>query len=599
MSTDEEDDAVMASAESAAESSSAVAAAAAAAVAAVAAAAPLPLPQQQQHTNNNNHDHHNHHHAPLPPPPPAHQQQPHHPPPPPQLEDLAAVASVAARLDRTTTTTTTTASSSSSSSSSSASLPASLQQPLPAALQVVRCPALIEAGHWVLCKLPSDNYKLVQITQAAKINLGKFGTFAAKQLIGKPFGMHYEIFGRENEVRFLQKNAIVDIVVDDEATNRDLVDKAGDSQRLSFQDIQQLKKAHLEGQLDDQQAVIKEIVANSATFEAKTGFSKQKYIKRKEKKFLRNFQALRPSAKDLCEYYFTHKPLKIRELRLDVLTQMLALSNVHAGSRLIVCDSVQGLLVGAVMERTAGTGQVFTLCDGDNPNYEILRNMNWPQQALKTLVSLPWKQLHEEAESEVIVPPRGAKDPEAFVTQRAAKRAFINGLRQQLGKQDFDGLIAVCQYDALEVVKALKDSIAGSKPVVLYSPFKEFLIPTFLMMRGSVEFINAQLVENFSREYQVPEEAAGMHPFMQTSGSGGFILSATRVLRPEPATVAATGEAAESQRAASSDTRRRSLKRAKKDSGGGSDAAAAAAASAAVAGEGNSDGDEDPMDGVE
>ncbi|KAJ1556954.1 Mitotic exit network component, partial [Cladochytrium tenue] len=66
-----------------------------------------------------------------------------------------------------------------------------------------------------------------------------------------------------------------------------------------------------------------------------------------------------------------------------------------------------------------------------------------------------------------------------------------------------------------------------------------YLIPAFLMMRSSREFINAHLIENMMREYQAPDIAAGMHPLMTTSGSGGFILTALRVLPLPPAEAAA------------------------------------------------------------
>ena len=61
----------------------------------------------------------------------------------------------------------------------------------------------------------------------------------------------------------------------------------------------------------------------------------------------------------------------------------------------------------------------------------------------------------------------------------------------------------------------------------------------------SREFINIQLTESFLREYQVNypvcfsfihvlqiplQGMAGTHPHMMTSASGGFLLSATRVL---------------------------------------------------------------------
>lgn len=113
--------------------------------------------------------------------------------------------------------------------------------------------------------------------------------------------MHYEIHGRD-QVRFLQLNndigensdkiytffahwyfgILLEIELDSSANNRDLYNNQ-ESQKLSMDDINKLKAKSLGGELAHQ-TLIKEIVANSSTFESKTSYAKQKYIKRKEKK---------------------------------------------------------------------------------------------------------------------------------------------------------------------------------------------------------------------------------------------------------------------------------------------------------------------------
>ena len=42
-------------------------------------------------------------------------------------------------------------------------------------------------------------------------------------------------------------------------------------------------------------------------------------------------------------------------LRSDALAQILSLSNVHARSSLLVMETTQGLLTGAMLERLGGT----------------------------------------------------------------------------------------------------------------------------------------------------------------------------------------------------------------------------------------------------
>ena len=44
----------------------------------------------------------------------------------------------------------------------------------------------------------------------------------------------------------------------------------------------------------------------------------------------------------------------ISDLRLDTLSQILTMSNVRAHSRMMVVESCQGMVVGALLERMGG-----------------------------------------------------------------------------------------------------------------------------------------------------------------------------------------------------------------------------------------------------
>ena len=54
----------------------------------------------------------------------------------------------------------------------------------------------------------------------------------------------------------------------------------------------------------------------------------------------------------LCIYVSVHMH---SFLRSDALAQILSLSNVHARSNLLVMETTQGLLTGAMLERMGGT----------------------------------------------------------------------------------------------------------------------------------------------------------------------------------------------------------------------------------------------------
>ena len=76
------------------------------------------------------------------------------------------------------------------------------------------------------------------------------------------------------------------------------------SQKLTRNDIEKIKK-EVSGQ-----EIIKTLVENSSTFEEKNKFSQQKYLVKKQQKYLNLFTVLKPSIKFLMEMYFAKGPAK-------------------------------------------------------------------------------------------------------------------------------------------------------------------------------------------------------------------------------------------------------------------------------------------------
>lgn len=64
--------------------------------------------------------------------------------------------------------------------------------------------------------------------------------------------------------------------------------------------------------------------------------------------------------------------------------------------------------------------------------------------------------------------------------------------------------------------------------MVFFSIHKEFLTEAYYHMKISDKYLNVQLTESWLRRYQVLPGRT--HPQMTTTGGGGYILSATRVL---------------------------------------------------------------------
>ncbi|KAJ3349180.1 tRNA (adenine(58)-N(1))-methyltransferase non-catalytic subunit trm6 [Kappamyces sp. JEL0680] len=299
-------------------------------------------------------------------------------------------------------------------------------------------PDIIGADSNVIIKMPSGNYKTINLAKESVVSLGKFGSFRAKELVGKVV----------DNVNYLEDFSIDPTLVT-EATNQDILDRV-ENQKLSNDEILAMKAAGLAGEMDHQE-IISKLVSNHGKFHEKTEFSKAKYIKKKVQKFAKLFVPLVPNSLNQVEYQTTKgNSERIKELRVDTLSQILTFANVRAGSRILCVDDSGGLLTLALLERTHG--RLLTA-----------------------------------------------------------------------------SLIVCSTYNNKEILERLAPFLTPSAKVVIYSPRKELLLPSYEHARSCKTFINTQLSESWMREYQVPVHASGTHPLMMTSGSGGFVFTCTYI----------------------------------------------------------------------
>lgn len=102
------------------------------------------------------------------------------------------------------------------------------------------------------------------------------------------------------------------------------------------------------------------------------------------------FTPIRPTINTITDYFFSKNPDKIRHLRVDTLSQLLCLANVHANNKMLVVDDTQGLIVTSVLERMGGHGQLVAIHEADHHNYDMLRYMNFPKSVTDVLYTVPF-----------------------------------------------------------------------------------------------------------------------------------------------------------------------------------------------------------------
>ncbi|GAA6064134.1 hypothetical protein JCM10212_005135 [Sporobolomyces blumeae] len=438
----------------------------------------------------------------------------------------------------------------------------------------------------VVLKLPSGQLKPIKVLPDGKVSLGKYGSFKTGQLVNRVYGQTYEILS-DGTLEAVQATLNE---IEETAANNEHIESTG-AQNLTFVDIQALKDSGMSGR-----EIIQKQIEEHKSYELKTEYSKEKYMKRKEAKYIPIFTPLAPTIHQLTDYNFERTPSKTRDLRPDTLANLLAMANVRPGSRLLVVENVGGLIVGACVERMGGTGRIMVVNDADSPpDLHLVEPFNFSATDLEPIHYVHWAatepswtppELPLEHEA---VPPRRVPSSAAATTAAADEGTGSNRLEDRTGDStaaesevpsgteqgqtdeekeremkrlrnlrnkvqreaaklkkrratfekaremrdeffagEYDGLIIASEYEPHSIIERLIPFLAGSASIVVYSPYIQPLNPALMSLRSNPLILHPTIHEPFLRRYQVLPGRT--HPEMQGMSSGGFLLSATRVV---------------------------------------------------------------------
>ncbi|OAX81361.1 hypothetical protein ACJ72_04301 [Emergomyces africanus] len=244
---------------------------------------------------------------------------------------------------------------------------------------------------YVALGLPSDTIKVLQIVPNTIISLGKYGSFQANQIIGRPYHLTFEILDQSNgednhalrivpaaelHAELLVADGVIpgeeedgeryrdldDIDAGAMQTNRNTMDD-NSSQLMTMEEIESLKK----GTTGAGREIISKLLESHSGLDQKTGFSLAKYALRKRKKYLKRFSVMPLDVSVLTYWMLEQKDAtKIMELRDEVVGLIGCWANVHNGgdsfmaaesmelhptSRWLIIDDTGGLVVAAMAER--------------------------------------------------------------------------------------------------------------------------------------------------------------------------------------------------------------------------------------------------------
>lgn len=255
---------------------------------------------------------------------------------------------------------------------------------------------LIRAGDTVIVRMHDDkSTSMLKVLGEQKICRSKVST---KHLVGAAYGSVFQITA-DRKLKLVTEEENDDVVESSTAEGMDEIssNEFGDSdvllpgdnrgyvdtntaQKLSNVDIKKLKESGASGK-----QIIASLIANSDTWSSKTEFAQEKWLKRKQKKYIRCMRIVKSCPATVCEVYHAKNKEKICGLRWDSLAQILSASGIHSGSRVLVFDGVLGLTVGSVAYRLRGKGIVLASYAGQQPHFEIVNSLNLDDQSLSVV----------------------------------------------------------------------------------------------------------------------------------------------------------------------------------------------------------------------
>jgi len=337
------------------------------------------------------------------------------------------------------------------------------------------------------------------------------------------------------------------------------------SQKMSNTEIERLKESGVSG---DQ--IIQSLIANSDTWNAKTEFAQEKWLKKKQQKYIKRMRIMETTPLALCEVYHAKSRDKICGLRHDSLAQIISHSGVHAGCRVLVVESCVGLVVGSIATRMQGAGAVLALYTGQQPHFELVDALNLSDDAASVIQPFSSTELTAAvgeiesngfAAASAAPPPHvpevregdGDANKEKEKSLRVIKAHNKTGrkvediarVRHQL-RMGANSLVIACRYNILPILKKALLMLMPSSPFVLYCEFMEPLVECYLYLIQHGLAIRVVTSDTWMREFQTLP--GRVHPQMYMTTSSGYILSGVYVGRGRQVAASSSGEMSAAKR---------------------------------------------------
>ncbi|CAR25508.1 hypothetical protein ZYGR_0A00720 [Zygosaccharomyces rouxii] len=428
----------------------------------------------------------------------------------------------------------------------------------------------ITADQHVILKLPSGNWKIVELKPHTSVSLGKFGAFQVDDIIGYPLGTQFEIYyenqsqPNDDDPKNKNRTPVGKVRIMDEdvggstegselsnvnssANNMNLINIGNEIQAMTSEQIEELKRQSISGE-----EIVAKMIESHSAFHKKTLQSQEKYLNRKKRKFAKYFTVEYLSASFLLQWLLEKGDTqKVLDMSEETVAMLLNVANIRSEGQYLCMDETGGLLVYFMLERMFGgdnnsshTGKIVVLHENEHANLDLLKYSNYSEKFIndhvKTVSLLDFFEPPNESEIDSYFKP--IPKEEARQLKAGKKNAYQRRLKWYYNQHEIVQLSTKSQYDALIIASTLQlstlvpllaEKVHGSRPVVCYSQFKEILLELTHTLYTDLRFLAPSISETRVRPYQ--SVRGKLHPLMTMRGGGGYLMWAHRVIpAPEP-----------------------------------------------------------------
>lgn len=360
-----------------------------------------------------------------------------------------------------------------------------------------------------------------------------------KPLIGHRYGTVFEIVNKK--IVKVDNPEVFESLIDEfnDTNNGNEEDNRGDnsfytdtntSQKLKNKDVEQLKDSGISGV-----EIVKQLIANNSTWNVKTEFAQEKWLKRKQKKYIKQFRVIKCTPATLCEVYHGKSRDKICGIRWDVLAQVMSHSSIHAGCRALIFDGVIGLMVGCAAYRMRGHGSIMALYMGQQPHFDIVDCLNLDFDSCKIVQPIPCNELGPAAKDvetngfsipSTPFPTKELNENNKLKPHQASGRIPDDLLRSRIAlREGANRLIIASKYQPLPILKEAIKLLVPSSPIVIYCEFMEPLVECYMYLQQNNLALRLILSDTWMREFQTLP--GRVHPNMFMPVGGGYLLTGT------------------------------------------------------------------------